>query len=282
MNTFVYGAQGRSARPPRWRDALRRRGPAAPRRARRRAAAQRDVRLMYCVLAGPLDPLLQPRRPGRAGGQARRRGRAWACARSGCSSTTSRRSSSTPRTGRPSPTSPRPTSAVVRARRAPAGPGPGARRLPDRLLGPRRRGLPGHGWARASTRAWTCSGPGRAICSPTLDLDDARRLRDRDRPAAAVLGQLPRQRRGHELRAAHRARTAAGTRAWPRARAGSSPTAWSCSRRRRSRSPRSRTTSRPRRLRPRGELGSGDPATSSARRTRRPSRCSRTTCARRA
>ena len=61
-------------------------------------------------------------------------------------------------------------------------------------------------------------------------------------PARDLLGQLPGQRRLDELRAPHRARTAGATRTCSATRSASSRTAWSCTRRRRSRSRRSRTT----------------------------------------
>ena len=155
------------------------------------------------------------------------------------------------------------------------------RRLPDGLLGHGHRALP----RRAGRRH-------RPPHRPVLDrprhlLADARprRCRDvhaHDEPAADVLGQLPGQRRGHGLRAAHRA--------VPRSR----PAAVArLDRHRRQRHgavrgvahpvrDHRRLPARPRGLRPRGELAAGACAMSSARRTSRRSRCSRTTCARRA
>ena len=137
-------------------------------------------------------------------------------------------------------------------------------------------------WARASTRASTCSGPGgpsarRRSTSPT------RRPSTRThRPPGDLLGQLPGQRRGHGLRAAHRAVPRPGPAPVARLRPASSPTAWSCSSRRRSRSRPSPTTCAAPRPTTRRRAGGGRCATSWATRTWRPSRCSRTTCARRA
>ena len=152
-----------------------------------------------------------------------------------------------------------------RARRArlrglPSGVAP--HRLPDRLLGHGHRALP-----RRARRGH------RPAHRPVLDrardlLADARPRRCRDvhahgEPAADLLGQLPGQRRGHGLRAAHRA--VPGPRPAPVARLdrASWPTAWSCSRRRSSRSRRSPTTCATPRATTRRRAGSGPCATSS-------------------
>ena len=226
----------------RWRDPYDGDALRPPRRGSWTAATQRDVQLDVLRVARALDALLEPRRHGRARGQAGVGGRASACARSACSWTTSRWSCSTPRTGPPSPTWSRPTrpsSGPSRTGWARARSSPSARtvywgRGDEAYIARLGAAIPGD-----VDLFWT----GRAICSPTLDLDDARRFEATIGRAAALLGQLPRQRRRHDLRAAHRARTAAGTPPGRGARAGSSPTRWSCSRRRRSRWPRSRTTS---------------------------------------
>ena len=118
-------------------------------------------------------------------------------------------------------------------------------------------------------------------------LPDPRPRRRRDvralhQPAGHLLGQLSRERRGHELRAPHR--SVPGPRPAPVAGRGraSLPMLWSCSNRRRSPSRPSPTTfGRPGRTTPR-RAGDGRCATSWARRTWTPSRCSRTTCAARA
>ncbi len=100
---------------------------------------------------------------------------------------------------------------------------------------------------------------GRAICSPTLDLADAETFAASDRSAADLLGQLPRQRRGDELGAAHRS--------LPRTGSGAPPVGPRRDRQRdgavrvvedRVRHDR-RLPRRPGRLRSRGELAPGDP-----------------------
>ena len=123
---------------------------------------------------------------------------------------------------------------------------------------------------------WT----GRAICSPTLDLDDARRFENATGRARPLLGQLPRQRRRHDVRAAHRALPRPGP-----------PPGRGLARDHRQPDGTVRGVEdpaghdrglppRPRRLRPRGELGGRDPRGRRSQPTQRPSPCSRTMCAR--
>ena len=136
---------------------------------------------------------------------------------------------------------------------------------------------------RASTRGSTCSGPAAPSARRPSTSPMPRRSRAPTNRPADLLGQLPGQRRGDGLRAAHR--PVPGTRPAPLARrdAASSPTAWSCSSRRRSRSRRSPTTcATPSGYDPERELAARACATSWATRTWRRSRCSRTTSARRA
>ena len=205
MNTFVYAPKDDPLVRRRWRSRMTgtssRRLPSwstcrAPRRRLRVLRLARASRSATRSRADP-RPLLAKLAPV---GRARRE------PRSRCSSTTSRRSSQ-----------------HAEDRAALRGPRDGARRGrqrgswtasgPDRASSCARlvycgRGdepyLADAGRAALDPRVdlfWT----GRAICSPTLDADDAAAVRRDGRPPAAVLGQLPGQRRRDGLGAAHRA-----------------------------------------------------------------------------
>ena len=200
-----------------------------------------------------------------------------------CCSTTSRPSSPTTWTGPRSPTSRRRT---PRWRRS--SPPASGRARPRRL---RRSSTTVAATSRtspASRRRWT---RGRPLLDGPRDLLAGPRagrrppLRADGRPAAAVLGQLPGQRRRHGLGAPHRPVPRPRRGRSTRRPAGSSPTRWSWPRPRRSRSPRSRTTSptrpatTPRPASPARSARSPATAAPTAVATRRRSRCSPRTCA---
>ncbi|MEZ4595386.1 MAG: beta-N-acetylglucosaminidase domain-containing protein [Chloroflexota bacterium] len=158
------------------------------------------MRFTWCVSPGLsmrywMPPTSMPSRP------SSRAWRRWGSIPSACCSMTSRASSSTRTTGRHSPTSPRRTRTWSgRGAPSPDRPhlvvcptvyrGTGTEDYLVRLAG---------GIDPRIDLFWT----GRAVCSPVLDLADAAAFTRATLPAA-VLGQLPGQRRGHDLRAAHR------------------------------------------------------------------------------
>ena len=167
---------------------------------------RRRARLLH--LTGAEHPLLERRGRRRAHREARRGRCASACAASDCCSTTSRRGSSiaadvarfdTPRRG-----AARAREHRVRARCARSIPAATLVVCPTEYWGygdePYLVELAGALHPEIDL-FWT----GRAICSPTIDVVGRREVRAGDRPPAAVLGQLPRQRRGDGPRTARRA-----------------------------------------------------------------------------
>ena len=186
------------------------------------------------------------------------RSRRWACDASGCSSTTSRAGSSTTSIGPRSRIWPMPTSRSSGASSSGSGPIDGLIVCPTVYYG--------RGDEDYLVRLGAAIDPqvdlfwsGRAICSPDAGPRRRRDVRASDGSAADVLGQLPGQRRGDELGAAHRS--------LPRTRSGAPPVGPRRDRQRdgavrvvedRARHDR-RLPRRPGRLRSRGELAPGDP-----------------------
>ena len=207
-----------------------------------RCRGARAWRFLYCISPGLVDPLLGRCGPGGPRRKLRERRGARRRRTSGCCSTTSRASCSTPRTGRRSSDladGPRRRSPTACSRDL----GPGKR--PDASARPS-TGAP----APSPTSPRSAQGidpridlfwTGRAICSPTLDLADAATFaRSTNRPPT-YWDNYPVNdvAMGYELHIGpYRGRD---PHLW-RASTGSSPTAWSCSSRPRSRSRPSPTT----------------------------------------
>ncbi len=147
-------------------------------------------------------------------------------------------------------------------------PGVGAHRVPHGVLGHGRRSRTWRRWAQGLDPRIDLFWTGRAICSPTPGPGGRRDLHAYRQPPAHLLGQLPGQRRGHGRTSCTSVRTAVETRSCGVRRRASSPTAWSCSRRRGSPSRPSPTTSAIREgYDPEAELAACDARRRRARRT---------------